>query len=80
MTNPNGERELESPQRQITVEPWPSGGWAVRVSGHPVPISRHDTEEDAVGRAAAYRRGLERESLRSGADNPQSGVPDGVRR
>jgi hypothetical protein len=33
----------------------------VRIAGHPVPVSRHDTEEEALERAAAYRRGLERE-------------------
>ncbi|HET7051212.1 MAG TPA: hypothetical protein VFI54_23300 [Solirubrobacteraceae bacterium] len=33
----------------------------MRIAGHPVPVSRRDTEEEAVERAAAYRRGLERE-------------------
>ena len=48
------------PVPNVVVEPWPAGGWAVRLEGHPVPVSRHDTEEDAHSRAAAYRRGLER--------------------
>jgi hypothetical protein len=38
----------------------------VRIAGHPVPISRHDTEEDALDRAAAYRRGLKRERAEAG--------------
>ncbi len=29
------------------VEPSPSGGYVVRLEGHDVPVSRHDTEEDA---------------------------------
>lgn len=41
------------------AEPWPSGGWAVRLEGNPMPISRHDTEEEAELRAAAFRRALE---------------------
>jgi len=31
------------------------------MEGHPTPISRHDTEEEARTRAAAYSRGLERD-------------------
>lgn len=50
--------------RPIRVEPWPGGGWVVRMAGHPAPVSRHDTEEEARDRAAAYERGLERERLR----------------
>lgn len=51
---------------RVYVEPWPGGGWTVRIAGHPVPISRHDTEEEALERAAAYRRGLERERTEAG--------------
>ncbi|MHB1834494.1 MAG: DUF2188 domain-containing protein [Solirubrobacteraceae bacterium] len=50
---------------QIVVEPWPAGGWVVRMEGHPTPISRHDTEEEARARAAAYSRGLERQRLQT---------------
>ena len=46
---------------RVFTEPWPSGGWAVRLAGHPVPISRHDTEDEAAERATAYGRGLARE-------------------
>ena len=45
---------------KVVVEPWPAGGWVVRLEGHPAPVSRHDTVEEAKSRAAAYRRGLER--------------------
>ena len=48
------------PAPRVYVEPWPAGGWAVRLAGHPVPISRFDTEEEAESRATAYRWGLER--------------------
>ncbi len=47
------------PAPRVHVEPWPAGGWVVRLGT--TPISRHDTEEEAVDRAGAYRRGLERE-------------------
>ena len=47
----------------IRVEPWPAGGWVVRLGS--TPISHHDTEEEALDRAAAYQRGLEREERRS---------------
>jgi hypothetical protein len=50
-------------QPKVYVEQWPSGGWAVRLAGHPVPVSRHDTEEEALERASAYEAGLERERL-----------------
>jgi GNAT superfamily N-acetyltransferase len=45
---------------RLWVEPWPSGGYAVRVDGSATPLSRHDTEEEAQERAAAYDRGLSR--------------------
>jgi L-amino acid N-acyltransferase YncA len=45
---------------RLWVEPWPSGGYAVRVEGAATPLSRHDTEEEAEERAAAYERGLSR--------------------
>jgi hypothetical protein len=58
----------ESNPPDITVEAWPSGGWAVRMAGYPVPISRHDTEEEALDRAASYRQGFNNELLRSVRD------------
>jgi GNAT superfamily N-acetyltransferase len=38
------------------VEPSPAGGYRVRLEGNPAPISRHDTEEEALERAASYER------------------------
>ena len=49
---------------EVYVEQWPSGGWVVRLAGHPVPVSRHDTEDDALDRAASYQRGLAVERTR----------------
>lgn len=56
------EREGAGPAPRVYVEPWPSGGWVIRMAGHPVPVSRHDTEEEAEQRADAYRRGLARDA------------------
>jgi RimJ/RimL family protein N-acetyltransferase len=47
-------------EMRLWVEAWPSGGYAVRTAESPVPLSRHDTEEEAQERLAAYRRGLAR--------------------
>jgi GNAT superfamily N-acetyltransferase len=44
-------------QMRFTVEPSPAGGYHVRMEGSPVPLSHHDTLEDAEARLAAYRRG-----------------------
>ena len=54
------------------VEPSPSGAWFVKLSGHGAPVSRHDTEEEAIERRDAYARGAQREdgelvALRDGA-------------
>ncbi len=43
---------------RVYVEPSPAGGYFVKLAGHEAPISRHDTEEEAQARAAAYLRGL----------------------
>lgn len=50
-----------TPNSLAYVEPWPSGGWAVKLVHHPTPVSRHDTEDEARDKAAAYQRGLENE-------------------
>jgi hypothetical protein len=54
------------------VEPSPAGGYFVRLRGEPVPVSHHDTEEEAEAAAAAYERGLadapEHLTLDDGAD------------
>lgn len=55
-----GAHDPEDPSPEVYVEPWQGGGWAVKLRGHTVPVSRHDTEDDAIGRAAAYRRGIVR--------------------
>jgi hypothetical protein len=55
-----GDRSLINPAPRVYVEMSPAGGWVVRLEDHSVPISRHDTEEEAESRAASYRRGLER--------------------
>jgi hypothetical protein len=49
----------------VYVEPLLGGGYAVRLADHHAPVSRHDTEEEAHERAAAYRRGIALETLRS---------------
>lgn len=56
MTGP-GEQAASPPR--LYVEPHPAGGWTVRISGHDAPVSRHDTEEEARAKAAAYQRGVE---------------------
>lgn len=48
-----------APQPPFFVEPSPAGGYRVMMREHHRPVSRHDTEEDAVHRMAAYRRGWE---------------------
>jgi GNAT superfamily N-acetyltransferase len=45
---------------QVYIEPSPAGGYFVRLRGEPAPVSRHDTEEEAMAAAAAYDRGLAR--------------------
>ena len=43
------------------VEPSPSGAWFVKLAGVGAPVSRHDTEEEAIARRDAYARGAARE-------------------
>ena len=43
------------------VEPSPSGAWYVKLAGHDAPISRHDSEEEAIERKEAYARGAARD-------------------
>jgi RimJ/RimL family protein N-acetyltransferase len=56
---------------RFRVEPSPAGGWYVKLAGHDAPVSRHDTEEEALARAQAYERGAtvegERLTLRDGS-------------
>jgi hypothetical protein len=64
---------------RIYVQSWPAGGFAVFMSGHSSPISRHDTEDEALMQAERYRRGLD-----AAADQwntaPASGVSTDVGR
>jgi hypothetical protein len=50
--------EKNRPSMAFFVEASPTGGYRVMLGGHPVPISRHDTEEEAVERMQAYWRGV----------------------
>jgi GNAT superfamily N-acetyltransferase len=55
------------------VEPSPSGAWFVKLAGHDAPVSRHDSEEEAIERRDAYRRGAARRegeivTLRDGSE------------
>ncbi len=56
----DGETRVEMATSTAYVEPWPGGGWAVKLVGHPTPISRHDTEDEAQAKATSYQRGLDR--------------------
>jgi GNAT superfamily N-acetyltransferase len=61
MRTQSGEMRVElktAPAPAVRIAPWPSGGWAVSLHGHPTPVSRHDTEDEAQDKAASYRRGL----------------------
>jgi GNAT superfamily N-acetyltransferase len=42
------------------VEPSPAGGYFVKLEGSDAPVSRHDTEEEAIARRDAYRIGASR--------------------
>src|SRR3954454_25114466 len=42
------------------IEPSPAGGWFVKLAGHDAPVSRHDTEEEALERRDAYQVGSSR--------------------
>jgi GNAT superfamily N-acetyltransferase len=39
------------------VEPSPAGGYFVKLAGNDAPVSRHDTEEEALARRDAYQVG-----------------------
>ena len=44
---------------QFRVEPSPAGGYVVRLAGEDVPVSRHDTEEEAEEWVARHAGGVE---------------------
>jgi GNAT superfamily N-acetyltransferase len=43
------------------VEPSPAGGYFVKLAGSEAPVSRHDTEEEALARRDAYQVGAGRQ-------------------
>jgi GNAT superfamily N-acetyltransferase len=43
------------------VEPSPAGGYFVKLAGSDAPVSRHDTEEEALARRDAYQVGASKE-------------------
>jgi hypothetical protein len=55
---------------QFYIEANPAGGYRVMLRGHAVPVSRHDTEEEAVARMAAYERGAVTAAVLAVADPP----------
>lgn len=55
---------------RFIVEPSPAGGFQIRLQGSPAPLSRHDTEEEAEARRAAYERGAGAPPLGEPADLP----------
>jgi hypothetical protein len=44
---------------RFRIEPSPAGGYLVRLEGHDVPVSRHDTEEEAEEWVARHAGGSE---------------------
>ena len=54
-----GSDHSAEPPARFYVEAHPGGGWTVRMRGHVAPVSRHDTEEEAHAKAAAYQRGVD---------------------
>jgi GNAT superfamily N-acetyltransferase len=63
---------------RVYVEPSPAGGWHVKAEGAAAPVSRHDTEEEARERAAAYARGLLREASGREAEAEAQAQPPAV--
>jgi hypothetical protein len=60
----------ETEQLEFYIEANPAGGYRVMLRGHAVPVSRHDTEEEAVARMAAYERGAVTAAMLAVADPP----------
>lgn len=48
---------ITTPRPPFFVERTPGGGYRVMLREHHRPVSRHDTEEEAEARMAAYLRG-----------------------
>ena len=49
----------EHPSVRFRIEPSPAGGYVVRLAGVDVPVSRHDTEEEAEEWVARHLAGTE---------------------
>jgi GNAT superfamily N-acetyltransferase len=49
------------------IEPSPAGGWFVKLTGTDSPVSRHDTEEEALARRDAYQVGSTRKPSPGGS-------------
>jgi hypothetical protein len=63
------------------VEPSPAGGYVVRLAGHDVPVSRHDTEEEAEEWVARHAGSLAGEAapVAPSAVRPRfAGLDDGT--
>ena len=60
----------ETEQLEFYIEANPAGGYRVMLRGHAVPVSRHDTEEEAVARMTAYERGAVTAAVLAVADPP----------
>lgn len=64
---------------EFSIEPSPRGGYAVRLAGHPTPVSHHDTEEEAEARVAAYEHGMRAQAPGPAAEPPRfAALPDGT--
>ena len=64
-------RGMEDLSDEVYVEASQAGGWLVKLTGSAAPLSFHDSEEEALSKADAYRRGIERDrSGHSGQSTP----------
>lgn len=59
---------MEGLSGEVYVERSPAGGWFVKLTGSAAPVSRHDSEEEALTQAAVYRRGMARQTSARGTD------------
>jgi hypothetical protein len=55
------------------VEASPAGGYRIMLGGHDAPVSRHDTEEEALVRLQGYVRGL---TAPAGRPGPEAQAPE----
>jgi GNAT superfamily N-acetyltransferase len=69
---------MEGLSGEVYVEASPAGGWFVKLTGIAAPVSRHDSEEEALSKADAYRRGIDRDTSGQG-NEPEEGELVGLR-